>query len=466
MINVKCSGRVTIAQTNNAAPPQPVSVGDAVEVEMRYDPEFAELMPELSRGDIYRAYLFPTEVNHAELSVTIGDLTWSSSGRQNIVSVSNNAGPEWVGLEDTLLIRSDRDHGDTWESFPGLVSETGDHGLRFWITENIPIDESGGQQIPDLLTSTDLPSGFTDLDISETEGFFQTTGQIFSSSAGFAEDSEESYRIRFEVDLDSLRFGDGAPVTVSAITATTGEDENIFAITRYEIAEGATVYVSTVQDRGFINDGVYEGLLNEPLTFAAGESSRFVTVDWLESRNIDTDQSFSLIVQAHPDDPVDTHLARTSFTVPTSDDAPVEPGDDPSDPPSDPLDPEVLYRPTTEDLEYLARALVYGRTSVSADPDYRLLEAAHSGDWARYDDLIADYRLPEGYVVDEIFIEPGRSVADPGFLGVGLTSETGEPILAMRGTAGAGDWIDNLDAAGVGYRQVEAVWEGGSYLRV
>ena len=117
-----------------------------------------------------------------------------------------------------------------------------------------------------------------------------------------------------------------------------------------------------------------------------------------------------------------------------------------------------LYRPTSADLEYLARALAYGRSSLSAEPDFRLHEAVLAGDWATYEALVPAFSLPDGYVIDRVFVEPGRRAAEPGFLGIGLTSETGEPILVMRGTTGALDWVDNLNAAGAGYRQVEAVW--------
>ncbi|WP_420793528.1 dockerin type I domain-containing protein [Roseinatronobacter alkalisoli] len=88
-----------------------------------------------------------------------------------------------------------------------------------------------------------------------------------------------------------------------------------------------------------------------------------------------------------------------------------------------------------------------------------MLQAAASGRWEQYEALAPIFNIPEGYVVDRVFTEPGRTVAQDGFLGIGLVSDNGDPMLVMRGTTGTLDWVDNLNSAGVGYRQVDVVWD-------
>lgn len=62
----------------------------------------------------------------------------------------------------------------------------------------------------------------------------------------------------------------------------------------------------------------------------------------------------------------------------------------------------------------------------------------------------------EGYDVDQRFRGSGT---DQTFLAFGLTSETGEPILAIRGTAvGAIDWYENSSPRAVGLREAAEFW--------
>ena len=96
-----------------------------------------------------------------------------------------------------------------------------------------------------------------------------------------------------------------------------------------------------------------------------------------------------------------------------------------------------LHRPTTRELEFMARVVAYGHQTELSGLGWNI----------------------GGYEVRELFLEPGRTGADPGFLAVALTSPQAEPILAIRGTAGGDDWIDNLNPQGVGVGQVELVWD-------
>ena len=47
----------------------------------------------------------------------------------------------------------------------------------------------------------------------------------------------------------------------------------MFTVSRTEFTAAQTVYVSTVQNQGFANDGDYVGKLNEAIHFAAGDPS-------------------------------------------------------------------------------------------------------------------------------------------------------------------------------------------------
>ena len=55
-----------------------------------------------------------------------------------------------------------------------------------------------------------------------------------------------------------------------------------FTVSRTPSTTAETVYVSTVQNQGFTNQGDYTGKLNEPLEFGAGVSSQTVTVQLLD----------------------------------------------------------------------------------------------------------------------------------------------------------------------------------------
>ena len=91
--------------------------------------------------------------------------------------------------------------------------------------------------------------------------------------------------------------------------------------------------------------------------------------------------------------------------------------------PEEPTDPP--YRPSSYDLEYIARMVAYGHDN--------------SG-------------LPEGYVA----LTPFDGVL--GFRAIPLISATGEPVLAIRGTASALDAVTNSDVRSIGYSQVEEIW--------
>ena len=112
--------------------------------------------------------------------------------------------------------------------------------------------------------------------------------------------------------------GNGTTWSVSTATATVDEGNVTltFTITRSGTHLGAeTVYVSTVQNQGFYNDGDYVGRLNLPISFAAGETSKTFSVRINADAVAEGDETFGVIVQANPTDPVSVHHAATTFTI-------------------------------------------------------------------------------------------------------------------------------------------------------
>ena len=98
-----------------------------------------------------------------------------------------------------------------------------------------------------------------------------------------------------------------------------------FTISRDQSANEETVYVSTTQTHGSTNQGDYTGLLNQAVTFAVGETDKPVVVTILDDSVPEGTETFGLVVQANPGDPLDQVLAEATFTI-VDDDA-VPPGE-------------------------------------------------------------------------------------------------------------------------------------------
>jgi hypothetical protein len=95
-----------------------------------------------------------------------------------------------------------------------------------------------------------------------------------------------------------------------------------FTITRTNTSQAATVYVSTVHDQGFGNPNgnyYYDGLLNLPVTFAAGQATAQVKLSINDLGLSSGSETFRLIAQEHSSDPVSTALASANFTIANND---------------------------------------------------------------------------------------------------------------------------------------------------
>jgi Ca2+-binding RTX toxin-like protein len=95
-----------------------------------------------------------------------------------------------------------------------------------------------------------------------------------------------------------------------------------FTITRTNANQAATVYVSTVHDQGSDNplgNYYYKGILNQPVTFAAGQTTAAVQLTINDLGLSSGSEKFRLIVQQHSTDPVTTFLANDTFTIANND---------------------------------------------------------------------------------------------------------------------------------------------------
>jgi len=92
-----------------------------------------------------------------------------------------------------------------------------------------------------------------------------------------------------------------------------------FTITRSSSSSATTVYVSTVQDQGYSNSGYYVGLLNQAVNFSAGQSTAQVSVTIHDMGLASGSETFRLIAQQNPTDPVSIYLATDNFVIVNND---------------------------------------------------------------------------------------------------------------------------------------------------
>src|SRR6185437_10053688 len=129
-------------------------------------------------------------------------------------------------------------------------------------------------------------------------------------------------------DNFTILNNDVAPTTYSISPTSPSISENAgsetFTVTRSNTSQSATVYVSTVQDQGSsnTNNEFYNGLSNDQITFAAGQASVQVPLTINDAHLTSGSETFRLIVQQNPTDPVTTSLASDNFTILNNDVAP------------------------------------------------------------------------------------------------------------------------------------------------
>ena len=133
-------------------------------------------------------------------------------------------------------------------------------------------------------------------------------------------------RISFSIVITVLcfLFAPLAEAVTYAITpnpATVGEAAGsiTFTITRSGGTPAETIYASTLQTEGFVNNSDYVGFVNQLVTFTSGQVSKTVTLTILDDTTVESSETFALIVQRNSTDPNTTYLAKTTFTITDND---------------------------------------------------------------------------------------------------------------------------------------------------
>ncbi|MFN3724515.1 MAG: Calx-beta domain-containing protein, partial [Paracoccaceae bacterium] len=171
------------------------------------------------------------------------------------------------------------------------------------------IDASGG-----------LPAGaILEIDVGDGNwrGIARLDGVATGETVRIAlTDAQSSGRTGSTFVVDGV--GNGTTWSISPTTQNVAEgDVTIsFTITRSGTSlEAETVYVSTVQTAGYVNDGDYVGLLDVPLSFGEGVVSQTVFVTIRQDSIYEGNETFGLIVQRTPVPSPTTYDAIAHFQI-------------------------------------------------------------------------------------------------------------------------------------------------------
>jgi len=113
---------------------------------------------------------------------------------------------------------------------------------------------------------------------------------------------------------------DTGTYSITPASPVISENQGIenFTITRSDDTLASTVYVSTVHDQGSNNPNgeyYYDGLLNTPVSFAAGQSTATVPLTIEDHGLTSGSETFRIIVQQNSTDPLSAVLASDVFTI-------------------------------------------------------------------------------------------------------------------------------------------------------
>lgn len=169
---------------------------------------------------------------------------------------------------------------------------------------NVPVYFAAGQ------TSTTVTLTINDDDAVEANETFGIILQRLASDPASVYLTKSLFTIQ-DNDTPSGTY------SIAPGAATVGEDAGTltFTVTRSSAAAAETLYVSTTPDQGCANNGDYGGLLNQPLAFAAGQTSKTVTISIANDSIVEGNESFGLIVQRLASDPASVYLAKSIFTI-------------------------------------------------------------------------------------------------------------------------------------------------------
>lgn len=200
-VNISFSGTVSSVSSVNTTVPGNVQVGNSLTGWFSYETDEATLYSQSSYNQgmtTDATYQFPAGGVTSGLNVVINGLTWST-GTDSVVYVRDNE-----GTRDAFFVG--RANGssttDQFPSFPGLISQVGDHGATFWILN----DTNDPTVAPNLVSSNSLPTSANNINVWNPNGIVTSYGEIFSAS-GQLDFSSSQYRINFDVDPNSFSIG-------------------------------------------------------------------------------------------------------------------------------------------------------------------------------------------------------------------------------------------------------------------
>ncbi|TXI41162.1 MAG: DUF4347 domain-containing protein [Nitrosomonas sp.] len=236
------------------------------------------------------------------------DASGNTAGGEFLINsyTTNNQENPWV----TAL--SDGGFVVFWESLSQDGSGDGIYGQRY----NASGIAQGGEFLVNTHTAdTQIVPSATGL----ADGGFAVTWMSFNQDGSATGIFGKRYDANGnEVEWIGSYSNDKYQITPSAPVVSEADGKIEFTITRPDdrlgIAE--TVYVSTTRNHGSDNVGDYTGLENKPYTFGVGDkTSTPITVNILHDSIAEPDETFGLIVQTNPTDPLTTYLASTTFTI-------------------------------------------------------------------------------------------------------------------------------------------------------
>lgn len=176
-------------------------------------------------------------------------------------------------------------------------------GNSTWIRDDInwlrkvTVNSDGSMTLRPVVTRAGDPAGITNWTVTIRDSTGATLAQSFS--------------VNYQPTA--------AATTYSMAPATSAVNENAgtvtFTITRSGGLPAETVVLSTTTTEGFANNTDYTGILNQPVTFAANQTSATVTVTLINDSVVEPNETFGLIVQRNTSDAVTTFLAKATFTI-------------------------------------------------------------------------------------------------------------------------------------------------------
>jgi hypothetical protein len=181
----------------------------------------------------------------------------------------------------------------------------------------VPLDvlDNDGGRVGDNLTVTSVTQGangvveniISDVTYTPDAGFVGTDTFTYTVSDGHGRSDTATVTVTVTAVVPTTYS-----ITPQSVSVGEGDATVSFTISRSDISTAETIYVNTLQNQGFTNNGDYIGQLNEAVNFAAGDTDAPVTVTINDDFEIEDDETFGIVVEGTPDG---VDLASATFTI-------------------------------------------------------------------------------------------------------------------------------------------------------